>query len=38
MVLLLCIRLLHALSVLLLHLVGSLFWINIDDLTISLSF
>jgi hypothetical protein len=33
-----CIRLIHALSVLLLCLVGYLFWINIDDLTISLSF
>jgi hypothetical protein len=36
--LLLCIRLLHAVSVFLVRLVGSLFWINIDDLTISLSF
>jgi hypothetical protein len=35
---LLCIRLFHALSVLLLRPVGYLFWINIDDLTISLSF
>jgi hypothetical protein len=33
--LLLCIRLLHALSALLIRLVSSLFWINIDGLPIS---